>query len=69
MTKIGIYQSDHEYPALHIMVTDNERYQERRKLFDDVDSAVANIRTWLLAHVAEFENRRNVPLRLEQDES
>lgn len=47
MVKIGLYQSGGEYPSLHVMVTDNERYYSDRKLYDDAESAAAAIKKWL----------------------
>ena len=45
--KIAVYQTKPEYPSLHIMVTDNARYFEKRIVLDTVDEAIERIRQWL----------------------
>lgn len=48
-TKIGIYQGTTDYPSLHVMVTNNERYLEGRIVLTDVEEAVTRFRKWLAA--------------------
>lgn len=45
--KIAMYQSDTEYPSLHIIVTGNSRYWKDRFVCETVEGAVTRITLWL----------------------
>lgn len=38
---------EHQYPSLHIMVSDNPRSHEGRLCLGDVDKAIEKISAWL----------------------
>ncbi len=42
-----MYQADHEYPSLHVMITDNPRYHEGRLCVTSVKEALKKIETWM----------------------
>jgi len=42
-----MYQGQTEYPSLHIMITDNPRYQEGKLCLDDTEGAIIKITAWL----------------------
>lgn len=55
MRKIGICQTKGEYPTLHIIVTDNERYLDGRKrlVVATVEEALMKVESWLWRRLNE----------------
>jgi len=50
---IALYQSRGDYPSLHIMVTDNPRYQEGKLCLQDKELALRKIEQWFDKHIAK----------------
>lgn len=44
---IVIYQSNDEYPSLHLMVTDNPRYEVGKYATKDIVAALLKVERWL----------------------
>lgn len=47
MNKIAMHQGGAEYPSLHIMITDNPRYQDGKLCLDGIEDAILKISSWL----------------------
>jgi len=45
--KITMYQGTTEYPSLHLMITDNPRFQEGKLCLESTEDAILKISTWL----------------------
>lgn len=45
--KIGFVQLGHEYPMLNVVITDNPKYHEGRKVCDTIEGAVETFELWL----------------------
>jgi hypothetical protein len=42
-----MYQGQTEYPSLHLMVTDNYRFQEGKLVITDLDAVMQKVAAWL----------------------
>jgi len=47
MKKVAMWQSKNEYPSLHLMITDNPRFQEGKLCLESTEDAILKISTWL----------------------
>lgn len=45
--KIGFVQLGHEYPMLNIVITNNPKYWEGRKVCETIEEAVETFELWL----------------------
>jgi len=45
--KIAMHQGTTEYPSLHIMVTDNPRFQDGKLCIENIEEAIMKISSWL----------------------
>jgi hypothetical protein len=42
-----MYQGNTEYPSLHIMITDNPRFQDGKLCVEDTEGAILKVTSWL----------------------
>ena len=56
MNKIAMYQGSTEYPSLHIMITDNPRYQDGKLCLESTEEAILKFSAWLQKNAVENNN-------------